>query len=148
MMYERGQKDEALQIEKQVLDVRLVKLGEKNLSTIISLNNVGMMTLKAGKSQEALPLLERAARAAAETMGESHVYAGLFGGNVARCLLAMDRAADAEPLARSSHEVLAAKLPASDARVVQATQSLAQILRSLGRNDEAAAFEAAAPPAR
>lgn len=137
--------EEAITASRQLLDAQLKVLNEDSFDLVITRNTLGLLLQKTGKPEEALPMFEAAQVACIKTKGPDHYAVGLFMGNRARCLLAMNRIADAEPLARESYQRLKASLKPNDKRLSQARTTLAQALRSANKNDEADAIEREAP---
>ena len=71
------------------------------------------------------------------TVGPDHVVVGLVLYNLARSLLALDEAAEAQSHAREASRILAAGLPADHWRVAVAMSVLGQSLTATGDFDEA-----------
>jgi len=137
--------EEAITASRQLLDAQLKVLNEDSFDLVITRNTLGLLLQKTGKPEEALPMFEAAQVACIKTKGPDHYAVGLFMGNRARCLLAMNRIADAEPLARESYQRLKASLKPNDKRLSQARTTLAQALRAANKSVEADAIEREAP---
>lgn len=137
--------DEAITASRQLLEAQRKVLNEDAFDLVITRNTLGLLLQKTGKPEEALPMFEAAQASCIKTKGPDHFAVGLFMGNRARCLLAMNRFDEAEPLARESYQRLKTNLKPSDKRLTQARATLSQALRALNKNDEADAIEREAP---
>lgn len=137
--------DEAITASRQLLEAQRKVLHEDAFDLVITRNTLGLLLQKIGKPEEALPMFEAAQASCIKTKGPEHFAVGLFMGNRARCLLAMARFADAEPLARESYQRLKTNLKPNDKRLKQSRETLSHVLRALNRTDEAETIEREAP---
>ncbi|MBL0869828.1 MAG: serine/threonine protein kinase [Phycisphaerales bacterium] len=137
--------DEAITASRQLLEAQQKSLNEDSFDLVITRNTLGLLLQRTGKPDEALPMFETAQASCIKTKGPEHYAVGLFMGNRARCLLALNRFVDAEPLARESYQRLKTHLKPNDKRLKQSRETLSQVLRALNKVDEAETIEREAP---
>ncbi|MBL8990221.1 MAG: serine/threonine protein kinase [Phycisphaerae bacterium] len=139
LLRDRGRDAEALENDGRVLEIRRRTLGDDHLDTLNTQNNIGLALFKLGRYEEAA---ERFARAVAgvDRSAPKHWTAGQYRANLGRALLKAGRAAEAEAPLREGHSRLRATLGDRDARTRQTAETLADVLRALGRADEAEAL--------
>ncbi len=146
VLVKRGRFEEALANTQKIIAIQERTLGENHLDTTISRNNLAMQLSSVNRLDEALPHFEKAAGKAAELLKPENWIIGLFRGNYGRALAKVGRMEEAEREQRASYAVLKAALGEKDGRFLQTAKSLAELLRQMGREQEADAILPAAAP--
>lgn len=140
-----GKHAEAVEIQRNILAAQERTIGPKNLSTLITRNNIAMGLQGEKKYSEAAQEFAVAVAGAIETLKPEHNAIGSFSFNYARCLLLMEKQAEALPHAQRAVDVFLRNFGAADARSAKAVDVCATILDKLGKPDEAAALRAKVP---
>lgn len=141
-----GKHLEAVEIQRKILATQERTIGPKNLSTLITHNNIGMGLQGAKQLDQAAAEFALAVNGAMETLKPEHNAIGSFSLNYARCLVLMNKDAEALPHAARAAEVFLKNFGDADARSAKAVDVWASILDRLGKPDEAAAARAKAKP--
>ncbi len=93
-----GKDEQAIAVVKKAIEISEKQLGENNLYTGISLNNLGVLYISQNKLAEAKTLLQRAQKVFERTLGPDHPETAASLNNLARVYFSESNYAEALPL--------------------------------------------------
>jgi len=94
----------------------------------------------AGRAEEALPHHEEAVATARRALAEGHWHVGAYLIGHVQTLLAVDRAAEAEPLLLEALAIYEGHFEPGHPRIATAWKTAVRLYEALGRADEAARY--------
>ncbi len=93
-----GKDEQAIAVVRKAIEISEKQLGENNLYTGISLNNLGVLYISQNKLAEAKTLLQRAQKVFERTLGPDHPETAASLNNLARVYFRESNYAEALPL--------------------------------------------------
>ena len=136
-----GRLDEAAALYEEALRGCRKVLGNREITTLISINNLGMLLQKQGKPAKAAPLLEEVLQAKRALLGDSH-QSTLTSMNNLGVLLANDlgKLNEAGPLLKEALRGRRMTLGDRHQETLTSVLNMAELLAEQGRLEEAAAL--------
>ncbi|KAJ4006471.1 hypothetical protein NW766_010562 [Fusarium irregulare] len=129
--------DEAERLVLGVLEICQKYSGEQHQDTLRARMELSKVYLDAGRWDDAEPILTRIVDGLAETVGEVHTDTLEAGSNLAFTYAQQGRLEDAEKLASRTLDLVRSNIPETSSVWFRAIDSMARILWSLGRKEEA-----------
>ncbi len=137
LRYQQRRLDEAEELFREVLEIRLDQYGHLHTRVAATLNNLGRVLYEQAELAESAAMLRRAVDIRRQLLSPDHRYVANSEKNLAQVLLDLDRADEAEPLARHAIEALESTLPGGRIEIAEAESVLGACLVALGRCSEA-----------
>jgi len=132
-----GEKEEAQETARQILDAQRGLLGSGHPYTLLVATNLSSYLRGTGHAEEAYETGEQARRGLAQMLGANHPYALGCAVNVANSLADLDRLDDAEQLERTTLSQLRQVLGEMHPDTLACQSNLAITLRAHGRSADA-----------
>lgn len=137
----QGKHVEAEPLYLQALKIYQAVYGETHADVAATLNNLGVLHRMYGQYAEAEPLLTRALAIKEQLLGPDHLEVALSAANLGQLYVAQGQPARAEPFYRRALAIRRKTLGSSHPEVAKTLEDLANVLRKLGRTDEAVALD-------
>ena len=137
----QGKHVEAEPLYLQALKIYQAVHGENHADVAATLNNLGVLHRMYGQYAEAEPLLTRALAIKEKLFGPDHPDVALSAVNLGQLWVAQGQPEKAEPFYRRALAIRQKALGASHPEVAKTLEDLANVLRKLGRNNEAVALD-------
>jgi len=135
--YHQGQFQKALPLAEKAVQILTKKLGEKNLHTLMSLDNLAQIYQELGRFSEALPLFETGYRHRYEVFGEKHRHTLTSLNGLALIYQKLGRLSEALPLFENGYRLCQEVLGKKDPHTLVNMTNLGELYRELGRFSEA-----------
>jgi len=137
----QGKHVEAEPVYLHALKIYQAVHGENHADVAATLNNLGVLHRLYGQYAEAEPLLTRALAIKENLLGPDHPDVALGAANLGQLWVAQGQPEKAEPYYRRALAIRQKTLGASHPEVAKTLEDLANVLRKLGRNNEAVALD-------
>jgi len=136
-LYQQGEFKQALSFAEESFKIQNEILGEKNPSTIASMNLLAIIYKKLGRFTEALPLYEKSYHLSYEVLGEKHLNTIIGLDNLAGIYRELGRFSEALPLSEKAYHLFKEVLGEKHQDTIVSLGNLAVIYKELGRFSEA-----------
>ncbi len=137
----QGKHTEAEPVYLQALKIYQAVHGENHADVAATLNNLGVLHRMYGQYAEAEPLLARALAIKEKLLGPEHADVALGAANLGQLWVVQGQPEKAEPFYRRALAIRQRALGPSHPEVAKTLEDLANVLRKLGRKDEAMALD-------
>jgi tetratricopeptide (TPR) repeat protein len=132
-----GQRDKALPLLEQTLQLRKARLGDDHPDTLQSMNNLALTYNENGQTAKAMPLLEETFQLRKSKLGADHPDTLTSMSNLALGYRGVGRLDAALPLWQEALELRRSKLGADHPDTLTSMSNLAAAYRALGQFDKA-----------
>ena len=137
----QGKHVEAEPLYLQALKIYQAVHGETHADVAATLNNLGVLHRMYGQYAEAEPLLMRALSIKERLLGPDDPDVALSAANLGQLYVAQGHPAKAEPFYRRALAIRKKALGSSHPEVAKTLEDLSNVLRKLGRRNEAVALD-------
>ncbi|MCW5775747.1 MAG: serine/threonine protein kinase [Phycisphaeraceae bacterium] len=110
LLQAQGKSHEAEPFYREALEAHRRVWGDDHPNTLVSISNMSYLLRHLGRPEEAAVLGAEATRRGRATLPAGHWYMGIFLFQYSQALAAMERYAEAEPLASEAHAIFATAL--------------------------------------
>lgn len=142
VLIRQGRYEEARQFLEQSLDVLLQNFDEDHPLIVYPLLGIAHIYLDTREPGRAEPLLRRSLEIQRLSMGDDHWMVGLIKSRLGRCLTAMKKFDDAEPLLVEGYETLAGQLGTTHERTYKAIENLVSLYDEWFRPEKLSEYQA------
>ena len=136
-LYHQGKYNEAIYLTEKALAIRKKVLGENNLDTATSLNNLALLYQSQGRYSEAEPLYKQALAIYKAQLGDNHPSTATSLNNLAELYRKQGRYSEAEPLYQQALAIQKKQLGDNHPNTATSLNNLATLYQSQGRYSEA-----------
>lgn len=133
----QGKNEEAAELHRRALAIRIETLGEKHTQVGEALNNLAIVLHDLGKSEEAIEMHLRALKIRREAVGAEHPDVAASLNNLGVVLAAVGRTEEAEAYYRDALDILLKRHGDGHPQVAQAQHNIADLALDDGRVQEA-----------